>query len=137
MELSAQERADLKEELRKELQIEQIAKMHAGIKRAVAERIKSGFKYQPKARMATKTSRPMTVEEKRMVMYEQKKLGYYLRRMRESKGLNIMDMAIRIGISQPMITKMERGNGNFTTCMMIRYAAALGMFPTLAFKDPK
>lgn len=137
--MDAAEREALKEELRREIKMEQVAKMHIGLQEAVKRRRENGyepvkFKVQ---REAIKTSRKMTVEEQKIVRYEQRKLGYFLREMRKKKGLGLIDMAMRVGISQPMISKMELGSGNFTLSMFIRYANELGMFPTLAFKNPK
>ena len=56
-----------------------------------------------------------------------------LKQLREGMGMKQSDVASVLQMSQPGVSKIENGDGDIGLLSICRYAAALGMQPTLTF----
>lgn len=56
-----------------------------------------------------------------------------LRQLRKDMGVNQTDVAAELQMSQPGVSKIEKGDGDIGLLTLCRYAGALGMQPTISF----
>jgi transcriptional regulator with XRE-family HTH domain len=62
-----------------------------------------------------------------------KKVREDLRQLREDMGVKQSEVAAELQISQPGISKIEKGEGDIGLLTLCRYAGALGMQPSISF----
>lgn len=55
-----------------------------------------------------------------------KKIGKRLQELRESKGLSQSDLAKYLGISQPLLSQIEKGNRNLNLSLLDKLCALYG-----------
>lgn len=56
---------------------------------------------------------------------ESVRIGQLARKARETRGLSLREMAIKMKISAPFLSDLERGNRNWTTHTMEAWAAII------------
>ncbi|OCW58981.1 helix-turn-helix domain-containing protein [Hoeflea olei] len=56
-----------------------------------------------------------------------------LKRLREDMGMKQSEVAEQLEMSQPAVSRIENGEGDIGLVTLCRYAAALGMEPTISF----
>lgn len=62
-----------------------------------------------------------------------KKVRGDLKQLREDLGIRQSDVAKEMQMSQPGVSKIEKGEGDIGLMTLCRYAGALGMQPTISF----
>ena len=58
-----------------------------------------------------------------------KEIGATIRRLREKLGISTTELARRVGISQPQISRLENGLQGFRSGTLIKIADVLGVPP--------
>jgi DNA-binding XRE family transcriptional regulator/quercetin dioxygenase-like cupin family protein len=61
-------------------------------------------------------------------------LGAQVRHLRQGRGLTLSDLALRSGISKPMLSKIENAQTSCSLTTLTRLAAALDVPPTALFR---
>ena len=56
-------------------------------------------------------------------------LNLRIRELRTDKGLTLVELAEKVGVSTPHLSEVERGKKNLNNHLMVRIAAALGVSP--------
>ena len=56
---------------------------------------------------------------------EQKRIGQYARTVREQKGVSLRSVATAMGITAPFLSDLERGNRNWTTGTIEKWAKVI------------
>lgn len=62
-------------------------------------------------------------------------VGSRIRELRLERGMTTTELARRIGISHPQVSRLENGRQNFRTQTLARIAAALGVKPDCFFVE--
>lgn len=81
---------------------------------------------RPPATRPGRYSRPLSIRDQ--VIAEA--FGKEVRRLRELRKLSALDLARRVGMSQPWVTKIENGKGNVELRLIWDFADALGVSPS-------
>ena len=56
---------------------------------------------------------------------EQQKIGYFIRELREHRGMTQEEFAKALGTSQSSVPRMEKGEQNFTTELLLKISDVL------------
>lgn len=56
-------------------------------------------------------------------------LQIHIRELRQARGMNLADLAGRVGISAPHMSEVERGKKNLNNHLLVRIAEALNVAP--------
>ena len=56
---------------------------------------------------------------------EQQKIGYFIKELRERQGMTQEEFAKELGTSQSSIPRMEKGEQNFTTELLLKISKVL------------
>lgn len=64
----------------------------------------------------------------------EEQLHAYLRALRETRGLTQQDLADRLGVARPRVSKIERSPGDVTLGNLLQVLRALGV--QLTIRDP-
>lgn len=64
----------------------------------------------------------------------ERSLGAQLRRLRLAHGLTLAELAVRTGVSKPMLSKIENAQTSCSLTTVARLAAALDVPPTVLFR---